>query len=90
MLIGPLLSDAKAGEDLGEDVVGGDGAGDGAEVVEGAAEVLGDKVGRGAGAEAETDVAEGVSGLAEGIGVAGVDDEGARLGGEAGGLDYLK
>ena len=44
-----LLSDAKAGEDLAEDFVGSDGAGDGAEVVEGGAEVLGNQVGGDAG-----------------------------------------
>lgn len=40
----PSLSDTEAGEDGGEDVVGGDAAGDGGEVVEGFAYVLGDEV----------------------------------------------
>lgn len=39
-----LLSDAEAGEDGGEDVGGGDCAGDGAEMVDGFAYVLGDEV----------------------------------------------
>lgn len=39
-----LLSDAEAGEDGLEDFGGGDGAGDGAEVVDDFAEVLGDEV----------------------------------------------
>ena len=39
-----LLADAEAGEDGLEDVGGGDGAGDFAEVVEGFAYVLGDEV----------------------------------------------
>ena len=47
-----LFSDAELAENLAEDFVGGDGAGDGAEVMEGGAEVLGDKVGRGAGVQA--------------------------------------
>ena len=38
------LSDAEAGEDGGEDVLGGDGAGDFSEVVECLAYVLGDEV----------------------------------------------
>lgn len=40
-----LLSDAEASEDCGEEVVGGDGAGDGAEVVEGGADVLRNQIG---------------------------------------------
>lgn len=39
------FSDAEAGEDGCEDFRGGDGAGDGGEVVEGFAEVLGYEVG---------------------------------------------
>jgi hypothetical protein len=39
-----LLADAEAGEDGGEDVLGGDGAGDFSEVVECLAYVLGDEV----------------------------------------------
>ena len=40
-----LLADAEASEDCGEEVVGGDGAGDGAEVVEGGADVLRNQIG---------------------------------------------
>ena len=40
-----LFADAEAGEDGVEEVGGGDGAGDGAEVVEGFADVLGYEVG---------------------------------------------
>lgn len=47
-----LLSDAKAGEDGGEDVRGGEGAGDGGEVVDGGAEVLGKEVAGDVGAQA--------------------------------------
>ena len=38
----PLLPDAELLEDIAQHLVGGDGAGDGAKVVEGLAEVLGD------------------------------------------------
>ena len=47
-----LLSDAEAGEDCGEDVLGGYCAGDFAQVVEGFAYVLGDEVARESHAEA--------------------------------------
>ena len=40
----PLLSDAEAGEDVAEDVVGGDFAGDFAQIVHGFAYVLADEV----------------------------------------------
>ena len=39
-----LLSDAEAGEDVAEDVVGGDFAGDFAQIVHGFANVLADEV----------------------------------------------
>ena len=67
-----LFPDAELAEDLAEDFVGGDGAGDGAEVVEGGAEVLGDEVGGDAGVQARQGGVEGVGGLAEGLVVAGV------------------
>ena len=47
-----LLSDAEAGEYGGEEVGGGDAAGDGAEVGEGFSKVLGHEVGGQAGGEA--------------------------------------
>ena len=46
------FADAKAGEDGLEDVGGGDGAGDGGEVVDGGAEVLGKEVAGDVGAQA--------------------------------------
>lgn len=46
-----LLSDAKIPKYISQDFVGGDFAEDGAEVVEGFADVLGDKVGRDIGGE---------------------------------------
>lgn len=58
-----LLADAEAGEDGGEDFVGGDGAGDFAEVVEGFADVLGDEVAGEVGVE-------GVDGAGYGLGCA--------------------
>ena len=51
MEIGLLLSDAEIPENIPQNLVGGDFAGDGAEVVEGFAEVLGEEVG-GEGAKA--------------------------------------
>lgn len=58
------FTDAEVGEDVVEEGVGGDGAGDGAEVVEGLADVLGDEVGGDA-------VLDGVDGAAEGVGAVG-------------------
>ena len=43
--INGLFTDAEAGEDGGEDLGGGDVAGDGGEVVDGGSERLGDEVG---------------------------------------------
>lgn len=63
-MIRGLFSDAEVGEDVVEEGVGGDGAGDGAEVVEGLADVLGDEVGGDA-------VLDGVDGAAEGVGAVG-------------------
>jgi len=42
LYINYLLSDAEAGEDGGKDVGGGEGAGDGGEMVDGSTEILGD------------------------------------------------
>ena len=44
LCINELFTDAEVLEDGGEEVGGGDGAGDGGEVVDGFAEVLGDEV----------------------------------------------
>ena len=81
MLISPLFSDAKPSENLSQDFVGGDLAGDGAEGVEGGAEVFGEEVCGGVVAEAEADAAEGFGGVGEGLGVAGVGDQSAVPGG---------
>ena len=51
VVLGLLLPDAELNEDIPKHLVGGDGAGDGAEVVEGFAEVLGDEVTGGAGGD---------------------------------------
>lgn len=53
-----LLSDAEAREDGGEDVGSGDVAGDGGEVVDGLADVLGDEIGGKGGLEAVDYAAE--------------------------------
>lgn len=52
------LADAEAGEDGGEDVGSGDVAGDGGEVVDGLADVLGDEIGGKGGLEAVDYAAE--------------------------------
>ena len=52
LYINDLFTDAEAGEDGGEDVRGGEGAGDGGEVVDGGAEVLGKEVAGDVGAQA--------------------------------------
>lgn len=55
-----LLADAEAGEDGLEDFGGGDGAGDGGEVVEGFAQELGGKIGGDAVAEGFDEVGDGL------------------------------
>lgn len=55
-----LLADAEAGEDGLEDFGGGDGAGDGGEVMEGFAQELGGKVGGDAVAEGFDEVGDGL------------------------------
>jgi hypothetical protein len=81
-LRGPSFSDAELPENFTEDLVGGDFAGDGAEVVEGFAEVLGEEVG-GEGCEALLDAGEGSGGVLQGFYVADVGNEcGFRAGAE--------
>ena len=70
-----VISDAEVLEDVAEDFVGGDFAGDGAEVVEGLAEVLGDEVGRGVGCDAGAGEGEGAGGGAKGVVMPSVSDE---------------
>ena len=69
-----LFSDAKPRKHRAEDFVGGYFAEDFAEVVEGFADVLADKVGRDAGGNAVADAGQGVGGAAEGFYVAQVGD----------------
>lgn len=71
-----LFSDAEVPEDVAEDFVGGDFTNDGAEVVDGFADVLGGEVGREAGGEAFADAEEGGAGVGEGLDVALVCDQG--------------
>ena len=70
-----LFPDAKLPEDVAKDFVGGDLAGDGAEVVEGFAEILGDQVGRGAGEDAGAGEGEGAGGCGKGVEMPGVGDQ---------------
>ena len=76
-----LLADAKPRKNSGEDVGGGDGAGDGGEVVDGGAEVLGNEVAGEVGVEAVKDGLGGGGGRFEVFGVAQVgDDDGVFVG----------
>ena len=75
MIIKHLLADAKPRKNLTQHFVRSDGAGDGAEIVQGGAEVLGDEVGRGAGVEGAEGGVEGFGGVSEGFVVAGVGDQ---------------
>ena len=70
-----LLSDAEIPEDIPKDFVGGDFADDGAEVVDGFADVLGSEVGREAGGESVADAEEGGAGVGQGLNVALVCDQ---------------
>ena len=70
-----LFSDAEISKNIPQDFVGGDFAYDGAEVVDGFADVLGGEVGREAGGEAVADAEEGSAGVGEGLDMALVCDE---------------
>ena len=72
-----LFSDAEIPKDIPQHLVCGDFADDGAEVVDGFADVLGGEVGREAGGEAFADAEEGSAGVGEGLDVALVSDEGS-------------
>lgn len=61
-------------EDIPEDFIGGDFADDRADVVDGFADVLGDKVGRKTGTETVLDAGQGGPGIFQGIDVAGIGD----------------
>ena len=69
-----LFTDAEIPKDIAQDFVGGDFADDGAEVVDGFADVLGGEVGREAGGEAFADAEEGSAGVGESLDVALVCD----------------
>lgn len=69
-----LLADAEFLEDGLEEVGGGDGAGDGGEVVDGFAEVLGDEVAGDVGVDAGDYSLKGGCGMGEGFVVAGIGD----------------
>ena len=75
-----LLPNTKLPEDIPEHLVGGDFAGDGAEMVKDFAEILGDEVGRGVGGEAGADEGEGARCSAQSVVVAGVCNQ-RRAGG---------
>lgn len=75
VLILTSFPDAEAREDGGEEVGGGDGAEDGAEEVEGLAEVLGYEVAGKGGVDALDDAAYREGGFVEGLGVAKVCDD---------------
>lgn len=63
------------GEDVGEDVLGGDLAGDGGEVMDGFAEVLGDEVAGNVLDYAVDDAFCRCGGLPEGFGMSDIGDE---------------
>ena len=72
-----LFSDTKIPKNIPQDFVSGDVAGDGAEVVEGFAQVLGEEVGGEGGVEAFADAGQAGLSLGEGLDVTGVGDHGA-------------
>ena len=70
-----LFSDAEIPKDIPQDLVCRDFSDDGAEVVDGFADVLGGEVGREAGGESVADAEEGGAGVGEGLDVALVCDQ---------------
>ena len=72
-----LFSNTKIPKNVPQNLVGGDVAGYGAEVVEGFAQVLGKKVGGEGGVQAFAYAGEACLGLGEGLDVAGVGYHGA-------------
>ena len=77
LAIGRSLADTKIPKNIPQNLVGGDVAGDGAEVVEGFAQVLGKKVGGEGGVQAFAYAGEACLCLGEGLDVAGIGDHGA-------------
>ena len=76
MFSSQLFPDAKIPENVPQDFVGGDFADDGAEVVDGFADVLGGEVCGEAGGESVTDAEQGSAGVGEGLDMTLVSDEG--------------
>ena len=76
ILVKFLFPDAEIPKDVAQDFVGGDFADDGAEVVDGFADVLRCKVGREAEGESFLDAEEGRAGVAEGLDVTLICDHG--------------
>ena len=76
MIINYLFSDAKIPKNIPQNLVGRNLSDDGADVVDGFADVLGGEVGREAGGEAGADAEEGSAGVGEGLDMALVGDEG--------------
>ena len=72
-----LFSNTKIPKNIPQNLVGGDVAGDGAEVVEGFAQVLGKKVGGEGGVQAFAYAGEACLCLGEGLDMTGVGDHGA-------------
>ena len=92
-----LFPDAKILKNVPQDFISGNFADDGADVVEGFAEVLGEEVGGEGVGEAGADADEGVAGVGKGLVVADVGDEDgvgigdeAALGGDEGGFQGVK
>ena len=77
-----LLSDAEIPKDVSQYLVCGDLSDDGAEVVDGFADVLGGKVGRDAEGEAFLCAEEGSAGVGESLDMTLVCDEGSVAVGE--------
>ena len=67
--------DAKPRKNSPQNLIGGDFADDGAEVVKGFADVLGDEVGRDAAAEAVADALKGGAGAGQGFDMAKIGDD---------------
>ena len=76
MFVNQSLADAEIPEDVAEDFVGGDFTDDGAEVVYGFSDVLGDEVGRDGEGETFLSTEEGGAGIGEGLDVTLVCDQG--------------
>ena len=70
LIINNLFPDAKIPENIPQYLISRNFSDDGAEVVDGFADVLGSEVGRDAGGKAVTHAKEGSAGVGEGLGVA--------------------